>query len=133
MGLFYFIHCFEHFYFNHQCCPEKVFSMSMSCLNGKFTSQCFFETILSFNTSQRISVLLLKYLMLHDLSVNANEILRPLPHVPTSARAREMPYLCPPPPLHFGWHCPGGDAQVTQGDAVIAAVLINALRTEKGT
>lgn len=104
----------------------------MPRLNGKFTSRCFLETILSFSISHRISVLLLKYLMLHDLSVKANEILRPLPHVPTSARARKMPYLCPPPP-HFGWHCPGGDAQVTQDDAVIAAILVHGLRTEKGT
>lgn len=102
-----------------------------------------------FNILQEISVLLLNInssiipviiiIVINNNNNNYNnEILRPLPNVPTFARAREMPhreltssYSCLPSPLHFGWCCPGGDTQVTLANGAMAAVLVNPLRTKK--
>lgn len=96
-----------------------------------------------FNILQKISVLLLNInssiiIIIVINNNNNNNILRPLPNVPTFARAREMPhreltssYSCLPSPLHFGWYCPGGDTQVTLANGAMAAVLVNPLRTKK--
>lgn len=100
-----------------------------------------------FNILQEISVLLLNInssiisiiiIIIINNNNNDNDILRPLPNVPTFARAREMPrreltssYSCLPSPLHFGWYCPRGDTQVTLANGAMAAVLVNPLRTKK--
>lgn len=45
----------------------------------------------------------------------------------------ELTPPCSHPPLHVGWCCPRGDTQVTLADDVVAAILVGALGSERGT